>query len=266
MPGPAPSTGVRGILDTPEQQEEHPHVADNVVGAAPFRSGHGARSHHVDRPSHMKGRNGVRHAQPSDAHRAPSYQLRRGDRHGHAGYGCHSRARLGGFPARHRQGSGVVRQPADRHVQCGKHISGRRAAVRHAGLEPTELEGQAGLDAYPGGYQYDATKVRGFSLTHLNGVGCSGANGDIPIMPYVGDVDSSPSTDVADAKYASTFSHADETASASTTTRSAWPVAPPRRSPRPPGPAQGSSASRRTSPPACSSGPPTRRPAARAPP
>jgi predicted alpha-1,2-mannosidase len=66
----------------------------------------------------------------------------------------------------------------------------------------------------PGGYRYDATKIRGFSLTHLNGVGCSGANGDIPIMPYVGDVDSSPSADTKDAKYASTFSHANETAQA----------------------------------------------------
>ncbi|WP_443071100.1 GH92 family glycosyl hydrolase [Streptomyces sp. NBC_01476] len=66
----------------------------------------------------------------------------------------------------------------------------------------------------PGGYRYDATRIRGFSLTHLNGVGCSGANGDIPIMPYVGDVDSSPSADTKDAKYASTFSHANETAQA----------------------------------------------------
>jgi predicted alpha-1,2-mannosidase len=66
----------------------------------------------------------------------------------------------------------------------------------------------------PGGYRYDATKIRGFSLTHLNGVGCSGANGDIPIMPYVGDVTSSPSSDTKDAVYASTFSHANETAQA----------------------------------------------------
>lgn len=66
----------------------------------------------------------------------------------------------------------------------------------------------------PGGYRYDATRIRGFSLTHLNGVGCSGANGDIPIMPYVGDVTSSPSSDTRDAVYASTFSHADETAQA----------------------------------------------------
>ncbi|WP_322974538.1 GH92 family glycosyl hydrolase [Actinacidiphila epipremni] len=66
----------------------------------------------------------------------------------------------------------------------------------------------------PGGYRYDATRIRGFSLTHLNGVGCSGANGDIPIMPYVGDVTSSPSSDTRDAVYASTFSHANETAQA----------------------------------------------------
>src|SRR3954453_19848095 len=44
----------------------------------------------------------------------------------------------------------------------------------------------------PGGYQYTATKIRGFSLTHLSGVGCSGANGDIPIMPHVGEVTTSP--------------------------------------------------------------------------
>jgi predicted alpha-1,2-mannosidase len=65
----------------------------------------------------------------------------------------------------------------------------------------------------PGGYQYTATRIRGFSLTHLNGVGCSGANGDIPIMPYVGAVDSSPTADVTDAKYASPFAHTNEAAS-----------------------------------------------------
>ena len=80
---------------------------------------------------------------------------------------------------------------------------------------PQNSKGKQVSTPAPGGYQYDATKVRGFSLTHLNGVGCSGANGDIPIMPYVGDVDSSPSADVTDAKYASTFSHADETGAGS---------------------------------------------------
>jgi predicted alpha-1,2-mannosidase len=64
----------------------------------------------------------------------------------------------------------------------------------------------------PGGYQYTATKIRGFSLTHLSGVGCSGANGDIPIMPQVGDVTTSPTADTADAVYASTYAHANESA------------------------------------------------------
>jgi predicted alpha-1,2-mannosidase len=81
-----------------------------------------------------------------------------------------------------------------------------------ASWSPQTSTGNQFSNPAPGGYRYDATKIRGFSLTHLNGVGCSGANGDIPIMPYVGDVDSSPSADLKDAKYASTFGHADETA------------------------------------------------------
>jgi predicted alpha-1,2-mannosidase len=64
----------------------------------------------------------------------------------------------------------------------------------------------------PGGYQYTATRIRGFSLTHLSGVGCSGADGDIPIMPQVGDIASSPSADATDAVFASTFAHANESA------------------------------------------------------
>ncbi|WP_305785869.1 GH92 family glycosyl hydrolase [Symbioplanes lichenis] len=64
----------------------------------------------------------------------------------------------------------------------------------------------------PGGYQYTATRIRGLSLTHLSGVGCSGANGDIPIMPHVGAVASSPTADQTDAIFASTFSHANEVA------------------------------------------------------
>ncbi|AGZ38905.1 GH92 family glycosyl hydrolase [Actinoplanes friuliensis] len=64
----------------------------------------------------------------------------------------------------------------------------------------------------PGGYQYTATRIRGLSLTHLSGVGCSGANGDIPIMPHVGDITTSPTADATDAVFASTFSHANEAA------------------------------------------------------
>ncbi|MEJ2185639.1 MAG: hypothetical protein P8Z36_06830, partial [Gemmatimonadota bacterium] len=32
--------------------------------------------------------------------------------------------------------------------------------------------------AAPGGYQYDARRIRGFALTHLSGTGCRGASGD----------------------------------------------------------------------------------------
>jgi putative alpha-1,2-mannosidase len=78
---------------------------------------------------------------------------------------------------------------------------------------PTTTRGnQAGAGA-AGGYQYDVTRLRGFSLTHLDGTGCTpGASGDVPIMPFTGDVLSSPSADSTDQVFASDFSHADETA------------------------------------------------------
>src|SRR4029450_2820596 len=64
--------------------------------------------------------------------------------------------------------------------------------------------------AAPGGYLYSATKIRGFSLTHLSGTGCAGASGDIPLLPFAGTVSTSPSADIRDATYASTFTHQHE--------------------------------------------------------
>jgi predicted alpha-1,2-mannosidase len=64
----------------------------------------------------------------------------------------------------------------------------------------------------PGGYQYDATRIRGFSLTHLSGTGCRGASGDVPFMPLAGPVESSPSADTEDRTFASPFAHVNETA------------------------------------------------------
>ncbi|WP_316752701.1 GH92 family glycosyl hydrolase [Streptomyces herbicida] len=77
---------------------------------------------------------------------------------------------------------------------------------------PENTRGDATRTAAPGGYQYDATRIRGFSLTHMSGTGCAGGSGDIPLFPYVGEVTSSPASDTKDAVYASDFSHADETA------------------------------------------------------
>ncbi|MCS0602232.1 GH92 family glycosyl hydrolase [Streptomyces sp. LP11] len=77
---------------------------------------------------------------------------------------------------------------------------------------PENTRGDATRTTAPGGYQYDATRIRGFSLTHMSGTGCAGGSGDIPFFPYAGEVTSSPASDTKDAVYASDFRHADETA------------------------------------------------------
>lgn len=79
-------------------------------------------------------------------------------------------------------------------------------------FSPETTRGDATRRPAPGGYQYDATTVRGFSLTHLSGTGCRGASGDVPFMPYSGEVRSSPSSDNQDRIFSSRFSHANETA------------------------------------------------------
>jgi predicted alpha-1,2-mannosidase len=61
-----------------------------------------------------------------------------------------------------------------------------------------------------GGYSYDDDRIRGFSLTHLSGAGCSTYQ-DVPFVPFVGDVTTSPAVDPG--RYVSTFSHDDEEAS-----------------------------------------------------
>ncbi|MEV6710790.1 GH92 family glycosyl hydrolase [Lentzea sp. NPDC051208] len=91
-------------------------------------------------------------------------------------------------------------------------------AVRPFGMiswSPTSTRGDQTNTGAANGYAYDATRVRGFSLTHVNGAGCHpGAAGDIPIMPHVGEITSSPTADTRDQIFASDFSHADEKAEA----------------------------------------------------
>ena len=65
--------------------------------------------------------------------------------------------------------------------------------------------------AAPGGYEYRATKLRGFSLTNVEGWGCAGGSGDVPLMPVVGAVDVSPSKDFRQT-YAVAFDHKEEKA------------------------------------------------------
>ncbi|MDH6453531.1 MULTISPECIES: GH92 family glycosyl hydrolase [unclassified Streptomyces] len=78
-------------------------------------------------------------------------------------------------------------------------------------FSPENTRGDATRTAAPGGYLYDATRIRGFSLTHMSGTGCAGGSGDIPLFPFAGEVTSSPASDTKDAVYAADFSHADET-------------------------------------------------------
>lgn len=79
--------------------------------------------------------------------------------------------------------------------------------------EESPIPGKKSPIASAGGYEYRADSIRGFSLTNVEGWGCAGASGDVPIMPITDDVTVSPSSDFRHA-YASTFSHANEKARA----------------------------------------------------
>jgi len=77
---------------------------------------------------------------------------------------------------------------------------------------PENTRGKHVRTASPSGYQYDAKRTRGFSLTHLSGAGCAGASGDVPMMPVTVPVTSSPVVDAHDEVYAADFRHEDEQA------------------------------------------------------
>jgi predicted alpha-1,2-mannosidase len=96
----------------------------------------------------------------------------------------------------------------------GNTFPGAVAPFGMVAWSPETTRSDATRRPAPGGYQYDATRVRGFSLTHLSGTGCRGASGDVPLLPYLGEILTSPSADTADRTYAVGFDHANETASA----------------------------------------------------
>ena len=79
--------------------------------------------------------------------------------------------------------------------------------------EETPLPGRNYPIAAPGGYEWRANGIKGFSLTHLSGTGCTGASGDIPIMPVTKEVELSPSAADGVTAYSSYFDHHDEQAS-----------------------------------------------------
>jgi predicted alpha-1,2-mannosidase len=60
-----------------------------------------------------------------------------------------------------------------------------------------------------GSYLYADTAIQGFSLTHISGPGCP-VFGDLPFMPFVGEIKTSPSSDPQ--SYLGKFSHTNEQA------------------------------------------------------
>jgi predicted alpha-1,2-mannosidase len=62
----------------------------------------------------------------------------------------------------------------------------------------------------PGGYFHPDNRIKGFSLTHFSGAGCDAAQ-DIPFLPYLGQVTTSPASDPG--RYVAGFSHDREAAS-----------------------------------------------------
>lgn len=61
-----------------------------------------------------------------------------------------------------------------------------------------------------GGYRWEDDRLRGFSMTHISGPGCTGAQ-DFPVMPFSGRIGRSPATHGMD--YVQTFQHTAEKAS-----------------------------------------------------
>ena len=49
--------------------------------------------------------------------------------------------------------------------------------------EASPLPGKKAPIAAPGGYEYRADAIRGFSLTNVEGWGCAGASGGVPLIP-----------------------------------------------------------------------------------
>ncbi|WP_424529486.1 GH92 family glycosyl hydrolase [Sphaerisporangium viridialbum] len=61
-----------------------------------------------------------------------------------------------------------------------------------------------------GGYKWEDNRLRGFSMTHISGPGCTGAQ-DFPVMPISGTIGRSPATHGDD--YVPTFKHENEKSS-----------------------------------------------------
>lgn len=115
----------------------------------------------------------------------------------------------------HRQASNVVPGAVLPH---GMFNFGPEHAYTHDLLDESEgikkrvITERSRVPVSPGGYNYDASRIKGFSFTRISGTGCLGASGDIPVLPFTKDITHSPDTDMLDAYYSAGFTHDNETA------------------------------------------------------
>ncbi|NQZ23276.1 MAG: glycoside hydrolase family 92 protein [Colwellia sp.] len=115
----------------------------------------------------------------------------------------------------HRQASNVVPGAVVPH---GMFNFGPEHAYTEDLLKESErmskqiLDNKGRIPVGPGGYNYGASRIKGFSFTRLSGTGCLGASGDIPVLPFTAPMKHSPDTDMLDAYYSAGFSHQEESA------------------------------------------------------
>jgi predicted alpha-1,2-mannosidase len=98
-------------------------------------------------------------------------------------------------------------------ANAGNTFPGAVLPVGMVAFSPEELPPDATHRSFSGGYAYQVTDVRGFSLTHLSGAGCP-ASGDFLFMPITGEVNESPALNLRDRAYLSSLKHSNEHAEA----------------------------------------------------
>jgi predicted alpha-1,2-mannosidase len=115
----------------------------------------------------------------------------------------------------HRQAANVVPGAVLPHGMFNfgpEHAYTQDLLDESEGIAKKTLQDKVRIPVSPGGYNYGASRIKGFSFTRLSGTGCLGASGDIPVLPFTKSIAHSPDTDLLDAYYSAGFSHNNETA------------------------------------------------------
>ena len=118
-------------------------------------------------------------------------------------------------PFNHRQAANVVPgavQPFGMFNFGPEHAYTEALLKESEGISKRINKDNVRVPVSPGGYNWQATRLKGFSFTRLSGTGCLGASGDVPVLPFNQAIKHSPATDKINAYYGANFSHDDETA------------------------------------------------------